>query len=117
MNQKSYGVDSGLCCPPLVMLHLLLVLNHHKLGDTASLQQSLQDLHTLMLCDEGLHVPVPMRDISWHILGICQQVYGDHRGAFDSYQRSLKERPFQQIQKATYLRMLLCLFAFLATQP
>lgn len=117
MNQKSYGVDSGLCCPPLVMLHLLLVLNHHKLGDTARSQQSLQDLHTLMLCDEGLHVPVPMRDISWHILGICQQVCGDHRGAFTSYQRSLKERPFQQIQKATYLRMLLCLFAFLATQP
>lgn len=105
-NQKNYGVDSGLCCPPLVMLHLLLVLNHHKLGDTARSQQSLQDLHTLMLCDEGLHVPVPLRDISWHILGICQQVCEDHRGAFDSYQSSLKERPFLQIQQATYLRML-----------
>ena len=46
-----------LSIPPLVMLHMLFVLTHHRLGDTVRSQQSLQDLHNLMLYDDGTFVP------------------------------------------------------------
>lgn len=56
-------------------------------------------------------VPVPFRDISWQLLGICQQTCGDHMCAFISYQRSLNEYPLHKICRATYLRMLLSVFS------
>ena len=53
-EQQANKADSFdlLSIPPLVMLHILFVLNNHRLGDTVSSQQSLQDLHTLMLYDD-----------------------------------------------------------------
>ena len=62
----------------LVMLYMLFVLTHHRLGDTAR-SQSLQELHTLMLYDDGTHVTEECRDISWQTLGICQQTFGDYQ--------------------------------------
>nr|XP_022287139.1 uncharacterized protein LOC111099920 [Crassostrea virginica]XP_022287140.1 uncharacterized protein LOC111099920 [Crassostrea virginica]XP_022287141.1 uncharacterized protein LOC111099920 [Crassostrea virginica]XP_022287142.1 uncharacterized protein LOC111099920 [Crassostrea virginica]XP_022287143.1 uncharacterized protein LOC111099920 [Crassostrea virginica] len=94
-----------LFIPTLVMLHMLFVLNHHRLGDTVRSQQSLQDLHTLLLYDDGTNVPEHLRDISWQILGICQQTCGDYMGALKSFQCSLQQRPFNSIQKATVFRM------------
>ena len=91
--------------PPLVMLHMLFVLNHHRLGDTVRSQQSLQDLHTLMLYDDGTHVPTFLRDISWQILGICQQTCGDYIGALNSFQISLQQFLFHAIQRATMFRI------------
>ncbi|XP_062587369.1 uncharacterized protein LOC134249009 [Saccostrea cucullata] len=72
------GIDI-LFIPPLMMLHMMLILNHHRLGDTIRSQQSLQDLQTLLLCDVGVYVPPPLRDISWQILGICQKIVGTFR--------------------------------------
>ncbi|XP_078337662.1 uncharacterized protein LOC111100817 [Crassostrea virginica] len=94
-----------LLIPPLVMLHMLFVLNHHRLGDTVRSQQSLQDLHTLLLYDDWTHVPIPLRDISWQILGICQQTCGDYVGALNSFQCSLQQYPLNTIQRATMFRM------------
>ena len=91
--------------PPFVVLHMLLVLTHHKLGDIVRLKQSLQDIHNLMLCDDGTHVPEDYRDISWQILGICQQTCGDYMGALNAFQCSLQQAPIQVIQKATMFRI------------
>ncbi|XP_078337005.1 uncharacterized protein LOC144626588 [Crassostrea virginica] len=104
LANKADGIGS-LLIPPLVMLHMLFVLNHHRLGDTVRSQQSLQDLHTLMLYDDGTYVPGELRDISWQILGICQQTCGDYMGALNSFQCSLKQYPFSAIQKATMFRI------------
>ncbi|XP_078319750.1 uncharacterized protein LOC144621065 [Crassostrea virginica] len=102
---KADGVGV-LCIPPLVMLHMLFVLNHHRLGDTVRSQQSLQDLHTLLLYDDGTHVPEHLRDISWQILGICQQTCGDYVGALNSFQLcSIQQFPYNTIQRATMFRM------------
>ena len=98
--------NACLCIPPLVMLHMLFVLNHHRLGDTVSSQESLQDLHTLMLYDDGTRVPEHLRDISWQILGICQQTCGDYVGAFLSFQCSLQQLPFNYIRIASSIRIL-----------
>ncbi|XP_062618751.1 uncharacterized protein LOC134280359 [Saccostrea cucullata] len=91
--------------PPRVMLHMLFILNHHRLGDTVRSQQSLQDLHSLLLYDDGVNVPLHLRDISWQILGICQQTTGDYSGSLQSYQYSLQQYPFNKIQEATLFRM------------
>nr|XP_022288208.1 uncharacterized protein LOC111100529 [Crassostrea virginica]XP_022288209.1 uncharacterized protein LOC111100529 [Crassostrea virginica]XP_022288210.1 uncharacterized protein LOC111100529 [Crassostrea virginica]XP_022288211.1 uncharacterized protein LOC111100529 [Crassostrea virginica] len=94
-----------LFIPPLVMLHMLFVLTRHRLGDTVRSQQSLQDLHTLLLYDDGTHVPAGQGDISWQILGICQQTCGDCVGALNSFHYSLQQYPLHAIQKATMFRM------------
>ncbi|XP_062591694.1 uncharacterized protein LOC134253198 [Saccostrea cucullata] len=105
--EQKINNENGLATlqiPPLVMLHMLLILNHHRLGDTVRSQQSLQDLRTLLLYDE-VNVPIHIRDISWQILGICQQITGDFLGSLQSYQYSLEQYPAHKIQEATLLRM------------
>ncbi|XP_062575554.1 uncharacterized protein LOC134237486 [Saccostrea cucullata] len=104
MISKKNGIPV-LRIPPLVMLHFLFILNYHRLGNTVRSQQSLQDLQTLLLYDDGVNVPFPLRDISWQVLGICQQVCGDSLGSLSSYQTSLQQMPFHKIQEATMLRM------------
>ncbi|XP_078337031.1 uncharacterized protein LOC111099656 isoform X1 [Crassostrea virginica] len=103
-EQEAKKADGGILrIPPFVMLHMLFVLNHRRLGDTVRSQQSLQDLHTLLLYDDGTRVP--FRDISWQILGICQQTCGDYQGALNSFQCSLQQSPFSAIQRATMFRI------------
>ncbi|XP_062602209.1 uncharacterized protein LOC134263859 [Saccostrea cucullata] len=65
-----------LIIPPLVMLRMLFTLNHHKLRDTVRSQQSLQDLHTLLLYDSD-NVPTESRDISWQILDDEPEITSD----------------------------------------
>ncbi|XP_078327863.1 uncharacterized protein LOC144623337 [Crassostrea virginica] len=97
--------------PSLVMLHMLFVLNNHSLGDTVRSQQSIQDLHTLLLDDDGTHIQTQYKDISWQILGICQQTCGDYVGSLRSfkcsYQQTSRRHP---IQKATIVRILMNVF-------
>jgi hypothetical protein len=94
----------ALIIPPLVMLHMLSVLNHHRLHHTLESHQALQNLQTLLLYDAGIHVPVHLRDISYQILGICQHVCGDYVGALNSYQYSLQQYPLHKIQQASLYR-------------
>ena len=107
-EQETNKADSegALLIPHLVMLHMLFVLNHHRLGDTVRSQQSIQDLHSLLLYDDGTRAPKHLRDISWQILGICQQTCGDYVGALNSFQCSLQQNPpYNSIQKATMFRI------------
>ncbi|XP_078318966.1 uncharacterized protein LOC144620863 [Crassostrea virginica] len=103
--EQTLNSSGLLSIPPFVMLNMLFVLNHHALGDTIRSQHFLQNLHTLLLYDSDTLVPNELRDISWQILGICQQICGDYDGALDSYRRSLQETLFNDIQKATLSRI------------
>lgn len=99
-----------LFIPPFVMLHMMFALNHHRLGDTVSSQQSLQDLHSLMLYNDRILVPTIYEDISWQILGILQQTIGDFQGALNSFTRSLVLRrdidSLNYTKKAAIIRIL-----------
>jgi tetratricopeptide (TPR) repeat protein len=95
----------NLYIPPLVMLHMLSVLNHHRLRHALESHQALQNLQTLLLYDIGVHVPTDQRDISYQILGICQHVCGDYVGALNSYQYSLQQDPFHKLQQASMYRI------------
>ncbi|XP_048750943.2 uncharacterized protein LOC125662682 [Ostrea edulis] len=96
---------SALYIPPLVMLHMLSVLNHHRLHHTLESHQALQNLQTLLLNDVGVHVPEQLRDISYQILGICQHVCGDYVGALNSYQYSHEQYQHHKIQQASIYRI------------
>lgn len=133
-NEEISGEFGELFIPFNVMLHMLLTLNYHKFGDTDKSQRYLQDLHTLLHRGKKSDVPIVYveedpcldvsltihddpydyemyADISWQILGICQHICGDYLGALKSYQRSLESKSYHRIRRATYLRMLLSVFA------
>jgi tetratricopeptide (TPR) repeat protein len=95
-----------LCLSPFGTVHMLSALCHYKLGNRSQYLQALTDLHTyLLLYNTGRYIPLHQRDLSWQILGICQHVSGDLHGALQSYQESLRQRPWHRIQTARETRM------------
>ncbi|XP_062583312.1 uncharacterized protein LOC134245065 [Saccostrea cucullata] len=101
--QKIKGYTS-LHVPPLVLLHMLEILCYRHV-DTMRAQTALNDLQTLVHYDQGQFIPLLSRDISWQILGICQQVTGNLQAALYSYQQSLRQEPFNDIHTATEMRI------------
>lgn len=90
--------------PPFVLLHMLEVLCY-RLVEPVKVQEAIDNLQSLVTNDQGVFVPKHVRDISWEILGICQQITGDHQAALHSFQQSLEQKPFNKIQTATINRM------------
>ena len=93
-----------LYIPPYILLHMLEFLCCRHV-DPMRTQAALNDLQVLVHHDQGVLVPVVLRDISWEILGICQQMTGNHQAALYSYTQSLRQYPFHQIHTATRHRM------------
>ena len=94
----------SLFIPPFVMLHMLEFLCYRHV-DPMRAQAALADLQALLQHDKGVFVPVELRDISWEILGICQQMTRNYHAALDSYLYSLTQIPKQSIEIATELRI------------
>ncbi|XP_056016444.1 uncharacterized protein LOC130053352 [Ostrea edulis] len=94
----------ALLIPPLVVLHMLEFLCSRHI-DTMRAQAALNDLQVLVHHDQGLYVSVIFRDISWQILGICQQISGNLQAALYSYQQSLRQYPWHKIRSATLMRI------------
>ncbi|XP_061179624.1 uncharacterized protein LOC133188268 [Saccostrea echinata] len=94
-----------LSLSPFFMVEMLSVLSHYRLGNRSQCLQSLTDLQTMLLYDNGKYVPLLLRDISWQVLGICQHVVGDLHGALQSYEESLRQEPFNKIKEATDCRI------------
>jgi hypothetical protein len=100
--------DFTLVLPPLVLTEMLLVLSNFRLGDMSQSLQSLADLESLLLYDDDdRYIPSNYRNVSWQLLGICQHVVGDLHGALHSYQQSLRQEQFDNIQTATENRIML----------
>jgi hypothetical protein len=95
---------SALQIPLLVMLHMLEFLCYRHI-DTMRALTVLNDLRVLVHHDQGQYVDVLERDISWQILGICQQISGDLQDALYSYHQSLTQYPFHKIHSATMMRI------------
>ncbi|XP_062612492.1 uncharacterized protein LOC134274251 [Saccostrea cucullata] len=97
--------QSFLSVSPFVIVEMLSVLSQYRLDNRSQCLQSLTDLQTLLLSDDGTFVPLHIRDLSWQILGICQHVVGDLHGALRSFEESLKQDPFQRIKEASDFRI------------
>ena len=91
--------------PPFILLHMLEFLCCRYL-DAVRAQEALDNLQVLVHHDQGVLVPVDFRDISWEILGICQQMSGNHQAALYSYRQSLRQYPYNKIGTATRQRIL-----------
>uniref|UniRef100_K1P1I3 Uncharacterized protein C3orf59-like protein n=1 Tax=Magallana gigas TaxID=29159 RepID=K1P1I3_MAGGI len=96
--------DGTLCIPVFVMLHFLEFLCYRHIDTTLS-QAVLNELQVLVHHDQGLYILDIQRDISWEILGICQQITGNLQAALYSYQQSLTQYQFNRIQTATQGRI------------
>ncbi|XP_062582344.1 uncharacterized protein LOC134244087 [Saccostrea cucullata] len=101
---KKHG-KTILFLSPFVIVEMLSVLSHYRMGNRSQCLQSLTDLQTLLLYDDGKYVPLHIRDISWQILGICQHVVGDLHGALYSFEESLRQEPYHKIKEATDFRI------------
>nr|XP_034304005.1 uncharacterized protein LOC105327925 [Crassostrea gigas] len=97
-------LQTGLHIPVFVLLHFLEFLCYRHIDTTLS-QAALDELQVLVHHDQGLYVHDLLRDISWEILGICQQIIGNLKAALYSYQQSLTQHPYNRIQTATQKRI------------
>ena len=95
---------SALMIPPFILLHMLEFLCCRHV-DPMRAQAALYDLQVLVHHDQGMLINVTLRDISWEILGICQELAGDYQAALYSYQQSLGQFPFNRIHTATRHRI------------
>ena len=94
-----------LYIPPFILLHMLEFLCCRHV-DPRRAQAALDDLQVLVHHDQGVFVPVCLRDISWEILGICQQMTGNHQSALDSYEQSLgQDSVLNKLHNATRHRI------------
>ncbi|XP_062572647.1 uncharacterized protein LOC134234585 [Saccostrea cucullata] len=93
-----------LYIPPYILLYMLEILCYRQ-ENTMRAQTALDNLQTLIDFEQRQLIPTINRDISWQILGICQQVTGNLQAALYSYQQSLKQEPFNKIQTATGMRI------------
>ena len=104
-QQSAQETNRGaLFIPPYILLHMLEFLCYRHV-DPIRAQAALDDLQVLVHHDQGVLVPVELRDISWEILGICQQMAGNHQAALYSYHQSLTQHPTHIIQSATRQRI------------
>ncbi|XP_078337298.1 uncharacterized protein LOC144626653 [Crassostrea virginica] len=105
-EQQSSSLNQwpALNIPPLILLHMLEFLCCRHV-DPMRAQSALDNLQVLVHYDQGVLVPVHLRDISWEILGICQQMTGNHQAALYSYTQSLRQDPTNKIQTATRHRI------------
>ncbi|XP_062588845.1 uncharacterized protein LOC134250496 [Saccostrea cucullata] len=104
-NVSQHNGDTLLSVSPFVIVEMLSVLSHYRLSNRSRCLKSLTDLQTLLLYDDGIYVPLELRDLSWQILGICQHVVGDLHGALHSYEESLRQQPYNRIKEATQIRI------------
>ncbi|KAK3087754.1 hypothetical protein FSP39_010197 [Pinctada imbricata] len=94
-----------LSIPPLVFLNFLLILSYTRLGENYRRYDILDELHTLLYHDDGNHIRILHRAISWEILGICQQLCDDPHGAYQSYLHAL-DNDFNYFKQATVERII-----------
>ncbi|XP_022297498.2 uncharacterized protein LOC111107652 [Crassostrea virginica] len=105
-EQQSCSLNhrDGLRIPPYILLHMLEFLCCRHV-DPVRAQAALDDLQVLVHHDQGVFVHVTLTDISWEILGICQQMTGNRQAALYSYRQSLRQYPLNKINTATRHRI------------
>lgn len=96
--------DTSLFIPVFVMLHFLEFLCYRHI-DTELAKEALDKLHAIVHYDPGHYIFELCRDISWEILGICQQITGDFESALYSFQQSLSHFEFNNVRIAAHSRI------------
>ena len=90
--------------PPLVFTNFVYILCYYHMGIVRDAQSMLQELSILVQYDNGYHISKRDCAISWQILGICQEMSGDHQGAYRSYCHAMKQK-WCPIKSASCMRI------------
>ena len=104
LRPEQQSASQHIHIPLFVLLHFVEFLCYRHI-DTTLAQTALEELQVLVHHDQGLYVDYLRRDISWEILGICQQMTGNLQAALYSYQQSLTQFPCNRVQNATQMRI------------
>ena len=107
--------SSLLVVSPKLFALLFKFLCYDKLKFTERREEVLTALSSIVRASCERDIPLSCKAISWEILGICQQMYGDYWEACDSYIMALRQN-FSQcantLQKATCVRLCTILVKF-----
>ena len=96
---------SLLCCLPAATCALFLqYLCYNKLGLQNQRDEALAMLSHVIQYDASNYIESIRLDISWQILGICQQMSGDNQGACHSYHTALHYKR-ALTDKAVFIRL------------
>ena len=87
----NHSVD-GIVVPPLVFTNFMYFLCYHHMGMVNKAQSMLQELSILVQYDDVYHIEPRDKAISWQMLGICQEMSGDHQGAYGLYRNAMKQK-------------------------
>lgn len=90
--------------PPFVLLLMLEFLCYRHV-DTLKAQNALDELTLLMHSNQDSYLTYVFKDISWQILGICQEMAGNLQIALYAYMKSLEEPIVNRIRSATLQRI------------
>lgn len=90
--------------PPFVLLLMLEFLCYRHV-DIQKAQNALDELSVLMHSTKDSYLIYEFRDISWQILGICQEMAGNLQIALYAYRKSLEEPTVNRIRSATLQRI------------
>lgn len=90
--------------PPFVFACMLEFLCYRHV-DTQKAQSTLEELSALLTDEHSGYLTLPLREISWQILGICLELSGRFHDAFNAYEKSLEEHQENKIKSATEERM------------
>ncbi|XP_062567769.1 uncharacterized protein LOC134230011 [Saccostrea cucullata] len=107
INLQNHSHQSQWCTlhiPPLILLHMLKFLCYRHI-DTGRAQFVLYDLQYLLNLNGDVIVPNNIRDISWHILGLCQELNENISDALYSYTQSFKQKNENRIKMATLMKI------------
>ena len=107
LEMHSPDADSTLkfVIPPLVCSYFLQCLCCRKLGHVREAEDALYELSLLVQQDDDHHISLEHRAISWHIVGICQQMRGDDQEAFQSYFRAQQQLGGDLFKVAASIRL------------
>ena len=103
----NYSVEK-FCIPPLVFTKFAYFLCYHHMTMVQEAESALQEL-TILVHEYSDHIPKRDRAISWQILGICQEMKGDCKGAYQSYCNALQQR-WGIIKCASFSRILVIVY-------
>lgn len=97
-----------LFIPSYVLLLMLEYLCQRHL-DTKKATAALNKLFVVVHCDQGKYIFKDLQDISWQILGICQELSDELLGALKAYRKSLdcdkQTRVFNKLESASKVRI------------
>ena len=82
----------------------LQYLSYNKLELQPQRDEALLKLYHVIKYDAKNYIDIIRLDISWQILGICQQMSGDNRAAYHSFLKALQYKT-QLAKKAVFIRL------------